>query len=68
MNSRHRGDDLDVVLVTDLVELVLDRRAQQQAQLGPAAMFGWTLAAFTGTVPINVAILDKWQADAPPAD
>ncbi|GAB2848640.1 DUF1772 domain-containing protein [Actinoallomurus bryophytorum] len=33
-----------------------------------AAMLGWTLATFTGTVPINAAILDKWQASAPPAD
>jgi uncharacterized membrane protein len=33
-----------------------------------AALLGWTLATFTGTVPINVAILDEWQADAPPAD
>jgi hypothetical protein len=33
-----------------------------------AAMLGWTLATFAGTVPINAAILDEWQADAPPED
>ncbi|QMU77913.1 DUF1772 domain-containing protein [Streptacidiphilus sp. PB12-B1b] len=33
-----------------------------------AAVLVWTLATFTGTVPINSAILDGWQADAPPAD
>jgi uncharacterized membrane protein len=32
------------------------------------ALLGWTLVTFTGTVPINAAILDEWQAETPPAD
>ncbi|MEY9943099.1 anthrone oxygenase family protein [Kitasatospora sp. GAS1066B] len=32
-----------------------------------AALLGWTVVTFAGTVPINIGILD-WQLDTPPAD
>ncbi len=35
--------------------------------VGVFAVLTWTLATFTGTVPINKAVL-TWQPDAPPAN